>query len=303
MGEETLAAPDTARPVSPFSVLLPVYDGDDPAHFRRAVASATRDQTLRPDEVVIVRDGPVRAGLAAALAATAGGADDLGGVRVRVVELARNVGLAAALEAGLRECRHELVARVDADDICLPDRFAVQVPMVDGGLDVVGSAIAEFEDDETAPGVVRVPPLEQAEIARRARFVSPFNHPSVVYRRSAVERAGGYRDLPLMEDYWLFVRMIADGARTANVPEPLVLYRVGAGAYRRRGGLRLLRSEIGLQRRMRRAGFTTWRQCLRNVVVRGSYRLVPQRLRRSGYRRWLRRSARRGGLPETKALA
>jgi hypothetical protein len=95
---------------------------------------------------------------------------------------------------------------------------------------------------------------------------------------------GGYQHLALMEDYWLFARMIDSGARVANVAEPLVLYRVGAGAYARRGGRDLLRSEIDLQRRMRAAGFLSRGQYLRNVAVRGGYRLVPERIRRLAYR-------------------
>lgn len=289
----------------PFSVLLPVYAGDDAAHFRRAIASATADQTLRPDEMVLVQDGPVGTEIARVLAqASGGGAGDLtAGVPARVLRIPRNVGLAAALDAGLRLCRHEIVARVDADDICRPERFAIQVPLLAAGRDVVGSAIQEFDDDEAHPGIVRRLPLEHDEIVRAARFTSPFNHPSVVYRRTAVRAAGGYRDLPLMEDYWLFVRMIEAGARVANVPQALVLYRVGAGAYRRRGGWRLLRSEVRLQVLMLRSGFTTGPQFLRNLAVRGGYRLVPQSIRRRAYRTWLRARGRSESSPGGDALA
>ena len=113
-----------------------------------------------------------------------------------------------------------------------------------------------------------------------------------------VQAVGGYRDLPLMEDYWLFARMIDAGARVANVAEPLVKYRVGAGAYARRGGWQLLRSEIELQREFRAAGFTTRAQYLRNLAVRGGYRLVPESLRRIAYRRVIApRGARDEGQP------
>jgi glycosyltransferase involved in cell wall biosynthesis len=271
----------------PFSVLLPVYDGDDAVHFRRAIASATAEQVRRPDELVVVRDGPVGDAISEVLATltAADGAPDLvSGVPVRVVNLARNLGLALALQAGLSACRYEIVARVDADDVSRPERFAIQVPLIEGGLDLVGSAIVEFDVEESTAGIVRVPPLTQAAIETYARFLSPFNHPSVVYRRAAVQAAGGYRHLPLMEDYWLFARMLANGARVANVAEPLVLYRVGAGAYRRRGGLRLLRSEVRLQLQLRRDHFTSTAQCARNIVVRGGYRLVPHGLRRRMYR-------------------
>lgn len=279
----------------PFSLLLPVYRRDSPAFLRRAFASATADQTRPPAEVVLVRDGPVPPALAAVLEELTATST----APVVRVDLPDNLGLAVALEAGLARCAHELVARMDADDVSLPHRFAVQLPLLDGEVDtcdVVGSALEEFsggaaDDDEGAAAsagettlAVRTPPAGHDAIAVRARFHSPFNHPTVVYRRSAVARAGGYRDLPLLEDYWLFTRMIATGAKAANVAEPLVRYRVGAGAYARRGGLRLLRSELALQRHLVAEGFTTPAQCARNVLVRGGYRAVPQGLRRLAYR-------------------
>ncbi|MFC8600530.1 glycosyltransferase, partial [Isoptericola sp. NPDC057191] len=266
-----------------FSVLLPVYAGDDAAHLERGFLSVTRDQTLRPDEVVVVRDGPVGDAVTAVL----GRLHELTDVPVTLVPLERNVGLARALEAGLEACKHEVVARADADDISRPERFAVQVPLVAGGCDIVGSAIQEFDDDEHAPGMVRVPPTGD-DIATTARFRDPFNHPSVVYRRSAVAAAGGYEHLDLMEDYLLFARMIAGGADAHNVVEPLVLYRVGAGAYARRGGRRLLASELALQRTLHSEGFLTGPQMVRNVVVRAGYRVVPESVRKAGYRAFTR---------------
>src|SRR5690606_35438140 len=133
---------------------------------------------------------------------------------------------------------HEIVARADADDVCEPERFATQVPMVAAGLDLVGSALAELSHDESVVEAVRRRPTEPEAIRRFATLQNPFNHPSVVYRRSAVLAAGGYQDLPLMEDYWLWARMLVRGASVANVEEALVRYRTGAGLYRRRGGWR-----------------------------------------------------------------
>lgn len=264
----------------PFSLLLPVYRGDHAAFLRRAFESATVEQTRRPDEVVLVQDGPVGEEIAAEIARIE--ASDV--VPVNVLRLPENVGLARALEAGLAVCRHEVVARADADDVSLPDRFERQLPVIEAGADLVGSALVEFEEDEDVLGETRVLPTEPDAIARYARIADPFNHPTVVYRRAAVRAAGGYQDLHLMEDYLLFSRMIAGGAKVANLAEPLVKYRVGAGAYARRGGRALLASEIALQRAMRTEGFTTGLQFVRNVVVRGGYRLVPEPVRRAGYR-------------------
>lgn len=273
-----------------FSVLLPVYRGDTAAFFRRAVESVTVEQTLPPTELVVVVDGPVDDGLREVLDAVAAGQVS-GGVPVTIVALPENLGLARALEIGLARCSHEIVARADADDVSLRHRFAEQVPLVAAGFDLISSSIVEFEEDESATGLVRAFPTEADEIAALARFQDPFNHPAVVYRRAAVTEAGGYRHLDKMEDYWLFVRMIAAGARVANVAEPLVRYRVGAGAYARRGGWTLFRSEMRLQRWMLRTGFTTPAQFVRNVVVRGLWRYVPTDVRRRVYAAFTRRRA------------
>jgi glycosyltransferase involved in cell wall biosynthesis len=263
------------------SLLLPVWGGDRPAYLTEAFRSSVDAQTRRPDQVVVVRDGPVDRALAACLDALVGTSP----VPVDVVAIARNVGLGPALDAGLEACRHDVVARMDADDISLPHRFAVQLPIMESGVDLMGAGLLEF--GAHADDVVgrRTPPVDADAIRARARFADPFNHPTVVYRRAAVRAAGGYTDFPLMEDYLLWVRMIVAGARVANVAEPLVKYRVGDGAYARRGGLAQLRAELALQRRFRALGFTTRAQCARNLLVRGGYRLVPERVRRRAYRR------------------
>ena len=288
----------------PFALLLSVYEGDRPDYLRRAFRSAVDDQTVRPAQVVIIRDGPVRAELAACL-------DELmqaSPVPVTFVPLERNGGLGPALDAGLAASRHDVIARMDADDIAMPDRFAVEIPLI-AEADIVGSGLLEFVGDTDNIVGQRVPPTGAEQIQRYARMHDPFNHPTVVYRRSAVLAAGGYGDLPLMEDYALFARMLLTGARAVNVAEPLVWYRVGATAFKRRGGQALLRSELRLQREFRRLGFTTPAQFVRNVVIRGGYRLVPWWLRRAVYRPVVSRytarqdeapgSARPGGAPGT----
>ncbi len=263
----------------PFSLLVPVYDGDRPDHIRRAMRSAVDDQTVRPDQVVIVRDGPVRDELARCL-------DELqraSPVPVTFVPLRHNAGLGPALDTGLAASWFDVVARMDADDVAMPHRFEVELPLM-AGADIVGAGLLEFGDDTDDIVGQRVPPTGPGQIRRYARMHDPFNHPTVVYRRDAVLAAGGYGDLPLMEDYALFARMLQGGARAVNVAEPLVFYRVGAKAFRRRGGTGLLRSELRLQREFLQRGFISPAEYLRNVAVRGGYRLIPWGLRRAVYR-------------------
>jgi glycosyltransferase involved in cell wall biosynthesis len=263
------------------SLLLPVWAGDRPDFLAEAFRSSVDDQTRRPDQVVIVRDGPVPALLSARIAELA----ETSPVPVELVELERNVGLGPALDAGLAACKHEIVARMDADDVSLPHRFAVQVPIIESGADIVGSGMFEFGRHPEDVIGRRTPPTDPEDIRRRARFADPFNHPTVVYRRELVRAVGGYTDFALMEDYLLWAKMIVAGARVANVAEPLLKYRVGAGAYARRGGMQQLRAEIALQRKFRAFRFTTRAQFLRNLLVRGGYRLVPERVRKLAYRR------------------
>ena len=263
----------------PFSLLVSVYDGDRPDHIRRAMRSAVDDQTVRPDQVVIVRDGPVRDELARCLDEV----QETSPVPVTFVPLGQRGGLGPALDRGLAASWCDVVARMDADDVAMPHRFEVELPLISDA-DIVGAGLLEFVDDTDEIVGQRVPPTDPARIQRYARMHDPFNHPTVVYRRAAVLAAGGYGDLPLMEDYALFARMLQGGARAVNVPEPLVYYRVGPEAFKRRGGTGLLRSELRLQREFLRRGFTTPAEYLRNVAVRGGYRLIPWWLRRAVYR-------------------
>jgi GT2 family glycosyltransferase len=267
----------------PFAVLISTWGGDRPDYLREAFVSTVDAQTRPPAQVVLVQDGPVPEELAAEIRHLM----ETTAVPVKHVEMPVNVGLGPALDAGLQASEHEIVARMDADDVSVPDRFEKQLPLIEAGADIVGSGLWEFGASVDDVVGRRTPPTDPDEIRRVIRFRDPFNHPTVVYRRAAVLAAGGYSDMALMEDYLLFTRMVAAGAVPANLAEPLVHYRVGDGAYARRGGMALLRSELAVQARFRELGLTSRRQYLRNVAVRGGYRLVPERVRKVAYRRLL----------------
>ena len=263
----------------PFSLLVPVYDGDRPDHIRRAMRSAVDDQTVRPDQVVIVRDGPVRDELARCL-------DELqraSPVPVTFVPLRHNAGLGPRSTRGWRRAGSMWSpAWTPTTWRCrTASRWSCRSWRTRTSSGPACSSSGTDTDDIVGQ---RVPPTDPGQIRRYARMHDPFNHPTVVYRRDAVLAAGGYGDLPLMEDYALFARMLQGGARAVNVAEPLVFYRVGAKAFRRRGGTGLLRSELRLQREFLQRGFISPAEYLRNVAVRGGYRLIPWGLRRAVYR-------------------
>jgi len=282
----------STAPSADFSLLLPVYAGDDPAFLRLAFESSVDRQTLRPAEAVIVQDGPVPEALAAELARI----ERESPIPVRLVRLPQNRGLTEALNAGLDACTRPVVARMDADDVSAPERFARQWALIEAGFDLVGTGMVEFESDPDRPSAARVPPVGPERIREHARTHNPFNHPTMMYRTAALDRVGRYQPFGKMEDYWLGIRLIDDGARVENLADPLVKYRVGSGAFARRGGWAEARTEWRLQRELLRMGFVSRGQYLRNVVMKGAYRLMPARVKRILFRGLIG-----GGLPGDRA--
>lgn len=282
------SAPSTENQAHPedegFSLLMPVYHADTPEALRRAFASNTWEQTLVPHEVVIVVDGPVAADLEQTISDVA---DEAGrrGLSTKVVPLRRNGGLANALNVGLAACSHRIVARADADDESVPERFALMVPQVrEGRYDALGSAMYEMDESLSEVQSVRQVETDPGAIRRAAALRNPLCHPTVVFDAGDVRAVGGYETIPGAEDYGLWVRMMEGGYTVGNLAEPLVRYRAGAASWGRRGGLSAAMREVELQRHLRAYGFIGPVRWTRNVVVRGSYRLVPRRWRVRIYR-------------------
>lgn len=276
---------------APFSLLIPVYHGDTAEGFERAVLSSTAEQHLQPQEVVIVQDGPVSAAIRAAIERVRHRVPG----RVEVVELAENRGLATALNEGLTRCSHDIVARIDADDVSLPRRFSRQWILMEQGFDLVGTGMVEFRGDPAQTGRERIPPHGAQRIRQHARTHNPVNHPTMMYRKQTILDVGGYEPFGSMEDYWLVVRLLQADARVENIPDPLVAYNV-SGAFARRGGVAVAKTELELQRRLREMQFITTAEYVRNVVMKGVYRLIPAPVKRVLFHRFIAR-----GLPSDRS--
>ncbi|MFE7605842.1 glycosyltransferase [Brachybacterium paraconglomeratum] len=274
----------------PFAVLMPLWGKDRGERVEQAVVSATEGQQLRPDLLILTVDGPLTPELEELVKRVEAGAHG----PATVLRHSAHRGVAAALQDGLESSPYELVARADADDLCRPERFALQIPRMQAeGLDLLGGAMREFSDRiGPGEGPLRTRPLTHAEITAYLPRHSPFHHPTMVLRRSTVLAVGGYRDLPLLEDYWLWERMMLGGARMANLPDVLVDYRVDEHLFARRGGWRLFASDLRLQRRFVKDRVTTPTGFLRNVGERGVYRLAPGWARRLAYRRFVEHDGR-----------
>jgi glycosyltransferase involved in cell wall biosynthesis len=266
-----------------FSVLMSVSNKESPEFLRQSLDSLVT-QTVKPDEVVLVKDGVLGDELETTIASTQ---KDLPLVTVQLKE---NVGLGLALQTGLSRCRGELIARMDSDDICLPDRFEKQLPFLEQhpDVDVVGGAIAEFHSDCTKIESIRRMPSTAEQLNTVARFRNPLNHMTVMFRKASVLAAGNYQRYAGFEDYELWVRMLMNGYRFHNLDDILVHVRCGNGMQQRRGGVRYLAEEIRLLQHFLRIGFLSRSQFLLNLVTRATARIVPQPVRSVFYQQILR---------------
>ena len=281
----------TVEEPTPFSVLLSTYEGDSATELSAAIESVV-EQTVAPSEIVLVEDGPLSEDLRACVDEWLDARPEL----FVVHRLQTNRGLGRALREGVRACSNDVIARMDSDDVCVDTRFETQLRYLDRhpDVDAVGGYMAEFDEapDADAAGDggrrVRTVPIDPAAVRRTAKFRSPINHPTVMYRKEAVLSAGNYRSLRSMQDYDLWVRMLVDGATITNLPEVLVQTRAGDELYTRRGGLEDARIDYRLCRDFLRIGFIGYPTFALNLAARLLVRALPNGVRATIYRRLLR---------------
>ena len=271
---------------SKYSVLMSVYDRERPEFLYESMESILK-QTLPTNDFVLVCDGLLNAGLDAVIQQM----QDRFGAVLNVVRLEKNSGLGNALNIGLRYCKNELVARMDSDDISYPERCERQVRVFRQfpELSVCSGAVEEFSSSVEQVEARRVPPETQEEIIRFARRRNPFNHPCVMYRKSAVEAVGSYQDFYLLEDYYLWIRLLLRGYKGYNIQSPILHMRAGSGMYRRRAGKKYAQSQRKLFRYMYEQGFITAGQYVRSCVVRSCSSLAPNWLRSRAFKLILRK--------------
>lgn len=267
-----------------FSVLLSLYHKESPDFLCQSLDSIF-NQTLMPDEVVLVEDGPLTKELTKVVNAYCRKY-----LLLKIVPLEKNYGLGKALNEGLKHCSYELVARMDTDDIAKPTRFEKQLgKFVEyPELDVCGSWIDEFEEDISQVLSVRKLPKEHENIVQYAKKRCPINHPVVMFRKSAILAAGGYQHFPLFEDYYLWVRMMMNGAKFYNIQESLLFFRFSPEMFKRRGGWKYALNELRFQNRIRGMKFISYFEFIRNVFSRFFIRIIPNSYREIIYKNILR---------------
>ena len=258
-----------------FSVSMCVYGGDNAEWFKTSVESVL-NQTLVPNEIVLVVDGPVPHDLNAVIFKLE--ENDT----FKVIRLETNQGHGIARKTGLDNCTNELVAIMDADDICTRNRFEKQIEAFHNypDSDIVGGMITEFID--TPDNVVgkRIVPLEDSEIKEYMQRRCPMNLVTVMFKKSSIEKVGGFIDWYCEEDYYLWLRMALANMKFRNVDDVLVNVRVGKEMYQRRGGVKYFKSEAKLQKYMLDNKIIGFPRYLINVTERLILQvLMPNKMR------------------------
>lgn len=269
-----------------FSVLMSVYYKENPEWLKIALDSVI-NQTLSPNEIVLVQDGKLTDELYKVIEDYMNRCNHL----FKIVPLEKNVGLGEALRIGVENCSNEIIARMDTDDIARNDRFEKQIQFFQEhpNVDLVGSWISEFEEKPDKIISYRQLPIEHQEIYKFGQFRCPVNHMTVMYKKNAVLQAGNYQTFKNIEDYYLWGRMLKQGAVFANIPECLVNVRAGNSMLRRRANLTyFFNSEFPLHTELYKIKFINLKQYLRNISSKFLLRVLPTKLMGFVYKKFLR---------------
>ncbi len=265
-----------------FSVLMSIYHKETPKHFDRAIKSIWNEQIIRPDEIVLVQDGKLTDDLYKVINKWKSKLGD----KLKIIYLEQNVGLGDALNEGIKHCNYELIARMDTDDIALAHRFEKQLKIFENrDIDICSSWVSEFDKAENEIVAYRKIPESHSSIEKYSKMRNPINHPSVMYKKSVLEKSGGYKKMMWFEDYYLWCRMLLYGANFYNIQEPLVNMRAGYGQLERRGGLKYAIEEFKFLKRLREIGFLSFSQFIKSVVVRFIARILPKKVLKNIYKK------------------
>lgn len=267
-----------------FSVCTSIYRNDKSDFIRAALDSMLVNQSVKPTEIVLIQDGPVPDELTVLLKEY----EEKYGELMHIIRLEKNGGLGNALRLGVENAKYDICARMDSDDICLPDRFEKQLAFLEAHpeCDIVGGQMTEFIDSPDNIVGRREVPLSNKEIYDFMKSRCALNHVTVMFRKEAVLKVGNYQDWFWNEDYYLWVRMMLAGCKFANIPEVAVNVRSGADQYARRGGKKYFESEIGIKRLMLKEGMITKAQFSINFIER----LIIQLLLPNCIRGWVFRT-------------
>ena len=259
-----------------FSVLMSLYLKEKPEYLNEALKSVI-NQTVKPNEIVIVYDGPITTELKSVVEQYVSNNPGL----IKIIDNPENKGLGLALADGVPQCTYELIARMDTDDICRKDRFEKQLEefVKDPRLDICGSHILEFEEKEENIVARRRVPLVDKDIKEYQKRRDGFNHVSVMFKKKSVLAAGNYQSCLLMEDTLLWANMFMNGAKGKNIDDYLVYARIGKDMYERRGGFDYYKKYKAGRRKVYETGYISWVDYKMTLIVQFIVAAIPNRVR------------------------
>lgn len=256
------------------SVLMSVYNKERPDFLKRSIESLL-NQTLTPNEIVLVKDGE----LTEALDAVIHDYEIKYPHIFNIVSLFKNSGLANALNEGMKVVRNPIVARMDSDDICFENRLEIQLNyLIDNSLDIVGGQIVEFSNDIEDVVSIREVPLFHQDIVKFMKFRSPFSHPTIICKKEVFTSLEGYDIHIFPEDYDFFVRAYLAGFKFGNVKENVLYFRLGENlseAIKRRWGVKYALNEIKLYDKFLKNGFFNYFEFLKAIILKVPLRIIP----------------------------
>ncbi|MEO9470552.1 glycosyltransferase [Parasphingorhabdus sp.] len=271
-----------------FSALLCLYHGNKLSEVQEALDSAFVDQSIKPDELVTVLDGPVPADIKAYVEGFGSEA-----LPTQIIAFPENRGHGEARAKGLEACSHDLVAMIDADDISMPLRFEKLLQEFEAypKLAVAGGAVREFVevDGKVEDLSIRTMPHTNEDVINYLKTRSPVAQPTSIVKRSAVLDVGNYQTWFNNEDYHLWIRLIANGYEIRNIPDVVLRFRTSPDMYSRRGGLKYWWNESRLQIYSLKQGTTSLPLLLAGSGFRFLVQvLTPNRFRSAVYKHLLR---------------
>ena len=268
-----------------YSVLLPVYIKDNPEWLKTAIDSML-EQTLPPAEVVIVRDGPITDELTVVLSQY----DKENPELFKIVGFEENKGVGLASRYGVQNCSFDYIARMDADDYCLPERIEKQMELFaeNDKLGAVGCLVEEFiGEPENIISRVALPE-KHSDIIKFAKKRCPIRHSALLIKKEALISCGNYSDIRFGEDYDIAVKLIMQGYRLYNIQKVYVYMRTTPDFFKRRGGLKYLKSIYRLKNNFKKIGFYSGFDFIRSFTPHAAVCLMPNFLRGFIYKKFLR---------------
>ena len=264
---------------------MSVYKKEKSEYLQLALDSVI-NQTLKPDEIVLVQDGELTEVLYTVIEKYKQKYPAI----FKTYALKQNQGLGKALNFGMEKCSYGLIGRMDTDDIANPNRFELQIQefIKDKDLALCGGQIAEFADNPNEITGFRNVPLTHNEILTFVKKRNPFNHMTVMFKKQAVQSVGSYQHMPYFEDYWLWARLLKAGYKAKNVDVVLVKVRAGQEMIARRGGWKYVKCIIKFEKALYEIGIIKFFDLLTYTVLRSIVAIIPESLRLYIYKLKLR---------------